>query len=90
VLLTDDARVVLHVRTAGHLVGELADVERATNDIQLAALLSAPVRNGEDVDRLIVPEEAEDGVEDLLVSFHVEALRLQDIDGLVHRIALQA
>ena len=88
VLLADDTRVILHVRTARHFVGELADVEGSANDIQFAALLQL-LGHGQDVDRLIVAEEAKDGVEDLLVSFHIEAVRLQDVNGLVHGVALE-
>ena len=51
-LLTDDARVVLHVRAAGNLVGELADVERSADNIELCLFLQL-LRYREDVDRLV-------------------------------------
>jgi len=88
VLLADDARVVLHVGAAGHLAGELADVEGAAHHVQLPALLEL-LGDGEDVDGLIILEEVEDGAEDALVRLHIEAFGLQDVDGLVHRVALQ-
>ena len=75
-LLGHDLRVTLEVSCAAHVLGQLGDVERPADRLQVAVFLQL-IDDGQHVDGVLARGQIDDGLIDLPVCPFVEALGLE-------------
>ena len=81
VLLGHDLRVALEVSRAAHVLGQLGDVERSADCLQVAVFLQL-FGDGQHVDGVLARGQINDGLIDQPVCVLIEALRLERLVDL--------